>query len=195
MLVLCVFFFFARSVHFVKNLIRKEKAIQMHDLCKEFVRNGHTVLVAVPTQARSARNSIELLDGVQILRVRTPRIKDIGLFRRAFAESILPWLLLIAIRRTEWGLSRWDGVIWYSPTIFLGPLVARIKKSSSCKSYLILRDLFTDWMVALGLMRRGIGYYFLKLVERQQYAVADTIGVKTQAKLDLAGLQNHLTRS
>jgi len=45
---------------------------------------------------------------------------------------------------------RWDGIIWYSPTIFLGPAVAWLKRASRCRAYLILRDLFPDWAVDAG---------------------------------------------
>jgi glycosyltransferase involved in cell wall biosynthesis len=78
---------------------------------------------------------------------------------------------------------RWDGVVWYAPTIFLGPLVRRLRRESGCRSYLILRDIFPEWAVDMGIMRRGLAYRFFKWVERRQYEVADTIGVQTQANM------------
>jgi len=74
----------------------------------------------------------------------------------------------------------WDGVVWYSPTIFLGPLANALKKSSACRSYLIVRDIFPEWAVDMGLMERGLPYRFFKAIERYQYSVANVIGVQTQ---------------
>jgi glycosyltransferase involved in cell wall biosynthesis len=74
---------------------------------------------------------------------------------------------------------RWDGVVWYSPSIFHGPLVSALKRSSRCRAYLIIRDIFPEWAVDVGLMGRGMVYRFFDAVARHQYSVADVIGVQT----------------
>jgi glycosyltransferase involved in cell wall biosynthesis len=78
---------------------------------------------------------------------------------------------------------RWDGIVWYSPTIFLGPMANALKKSSACRSYLIIRDIFPQWAVDVGLMGRGLPYQFFKMIENFQYTVADVIGVQTSANI------------
>lgn len=58
--------------------------------------------------------------------------------------------------------EQWDGVVWYSPSIFHGPLVRYIKNKSKCKSYLIIRDIFPQWAADIGLLRKGgLVYLFL----------------------------------
>lgn len=75
---------------------------------------------------------------------------------------------------------RWVGVIWYSPSIFHGPLVHTIKLASKCKSYLIVRDVFPQWAADMGLMsKRGLPYIIFNAVARYQYSLADTIGIQT----------------
>jgi glycosyltransferase involved in cell wall biosynthesis len=95
----------------------------------------------------------------------------------------LPYAMLGALRQSPLCNTRWDGVIWYSPTIFLGPLVRVLRRESGCRTYLILRDIFPEWAVDMGLMNRGPAYFFFKFIERQQYAVADTVGVQSAANL------------
>jgi glycosyltransferase involved in cell wall biosynthesis len=46
-----------------------------------------------------------------------------------------------------------------------------------------LRDIFPEWLVDLGIMKKGLVYYFFWAVARYQYAVADCIGVQTQSNL------------
>ncbi|MBG6073088.1 glycosyltransferase involved in cell wall biosynthesis [Polaromonas sp. CG_9.7] len=87
------------------------------------------------------------------------------------------------LRKSPLADVRWDGVIWYAPTIFLGPIVNTLKQGSGCPSYLIIRDIFPEWAVDMGLLGRGLPYRFLKAVERYQYSVADVIGVQTPANL------------
>ncbi|MDZ7811696.1 MAG: glycosyltransferase family 4 protein, partial [Ideonella sp.] len=57
--------------------------------------------------------------------------------------------------------------------------VSTLKKSSRCKGYLIIRDIFPEWAVDMGLMGRGLPYLFFDAVARYQYSVADVIGVQT----------------
>lgn len=160
-------------------------ALQMRDLCRELVDQGHAPTVIVPAPALGAPWAIEWIDGVEVLRVRTPQAKDVGLVRRALAECWLPFAMLRGLRSSPLEAVRWDGLLWYSPTIFFGPMVWALKRRHRCRGYLILRDLFPDWAVDAGIMRRGLAYRFFKAVERFQYAVADVIGVQTPANMPL----------
>lgn len=156
-------------------------ALQMRDLACEMAAQGHRPTVVVPAPGLPAPWRIDEADGVEVLRVRTLATKDIGKLRRALAEWWLPRALLRGLRASPLRDTRWEGVVWYSPTIFLAPIVRAVKRRCSCRSYLILRDLFPDWAVDAGVMRRGLAYRMLKRVERGQYAVADVIGVQADA--------------
>lgn len=161
-------------------------ALQMRDLALALAAQGHRPLVLVPTHAHAASPGLEESDGVQVLRVRAPRTKDVPYWRRTLAELLLPWLLLRGLRASAMRDERWDGLVWYSPTIFLGPLARAIKRTQGCPAYLIVRDLFPDWAVDAGVMRKdGLAYRFFKAVERFQYRQADVIGVQTPANAPL----------
>jgi glycosyltransferase involved in cell wall biosynthesis len=69
-------------------------------------------------------------------------------------------------------------IIFYSPTIFFGDLVRRLKALWGSPSYLVLRDIFPKWAVDAGLLREGILHRYLKRKELAQYAAADVIGVE-----------------
>lgn len=160
-------------------------ALQMRDLAVELARQGHRPAVLTPACGPGPRVQLEQLDGVEVLRIRAPRTKDVPLVKRAISETLLPWVLLRGLRASPLRAERWDGVVWYSPTIFLGPLVARLNARHKCRSYLIVRDLFPDWAVDAGVMRKGLAYRFFKAVERYQYRQADVIGVQTPANIPL----------
>lgn len=159
--------------------MRSSGAIQLRDLSRELVRQGHQVSVFVATPGLAAPWSVEELGGVQVVRLRTARNKDVGLIRRTLAETSMPFLMLRGLRRSPLAGQRWDGVIWYSPTIFLGAVASALRRSSRCRGYLIVRDIFPEWMVDMGLMGRGIPYHYFRAVARYQYSVADVIGVQT----------------
>jgi glycosyltransferase involved in cell wall biosynthesis len=162
---------------------RTSVAVQMRDLAQELIRQGHEPTVIIPAANLPQRWALDHVDGVEVLRLRAPQTKDIGHARRAIAEFRLPYAMRRGLSTSPLAATRWDGIAWYSPTIFFGPLIRWLKKRSGCRTYLILRDLFPDWAVDTGVMRRGPAYYLLKLVERQQYRAADVIGVQTPANL------------
>jgi glycosyltransferase involved in cell wall biosynthesis len=120
---------------------------------------------------------------VQVLRLKAPRTKDIGYVRRTLGEFAMPFAMLRQFRKSPLATEHWDGVVWYSPSIFHSPLASALKKSSRCKGYLIIRDIFPEWAVDMGLMGRGLPYRFFDAVARYQYSVADVIGVQTPGNL------------
>ncbi len=159
--------------------MRTSAAVQLRDLSQEMVRQGHLTTVMIPSADLTQPWSLEVMNGVQVLRLRAPRTKDIGYVRRTIGEFLLPFVMLRILRKSPLADVRWDGVVWYSPSIFLGPIVNALRKASSCRSYLIIRDIFPEWAVDMGLMGKGLPYRFFKAVANYQYSVADVIGIQT----------------
>ena len=163
--------------------LRTSGAVQLRDLSREFVRQGHAITVMLPTADLSVPWLLEDFYGVQVLRLKAPCTKDIGYVRRTINEFLMPFVMLRNLRKSPLADVRWDGVVWYSPTIFLGPMANALKTISSCHSYLIIRDIFPEWAADMGLMGRGLPYKFFKIIARNQFSVADVIGVQTQGNL------------
>ena len=159
--------------------LRTSGAVQLRDLSREFARQGHALTVLLPSHDLDESWSLEEFDGVQVLRLKAPRTKDIGYVRRTLNEFLMPFAMLRQFRKSPLSCERWDGVVWYAPSIFHGPLASALKKSSGCKGYLIIRDIFPEWALDIGLMGRGLQYRFFDAVARYQYSVADIIGVQT----------------
>jgi glycosyltransferase involved in cell wall biosynthesis len=163
--------------------IRTSCAVQLRDLSLELVKQGHQPIVIIPSFELTQPWSSEDFQGVQVLRLKAPKTKDINYVRRTIGEFLMPFVMLRNFRKSPFAAVKWDGVVWYSPTIFLGPFSKALKKMGGVRSYLILRDIFPEWAVNMGLMGRGLPYRFFKAVEDFQYSVADVIGVQTPANV------------
>jgi glycosyltransferase involved in cell wall biosynthesis len=163
--------------------LRSSGAVQLRDLATEFVRQGHEPTVLVASPDLDCGCIIDEIDGVRIVRLKTPKTKDVGYVRRTIAEYLMPYAMLWNLWRSAIAKETWDGVVWYSPTIFLGPVARALKRAGACRSYLIIRDIFPDWAVDMGLMGKGLPYRFFKAIEKMQYDVADVIGVQTAGNL------------
>ena len=163
--------------------LRTSGAVQLRDLSWEFARQGHQLTVLLPASDLDRDWELQNADGVEVLRLRAPRTKDIGYVRRTLGELLMPFAMLRNLRKSPLARQKWDGVVWYAPSIFHGPLARALKRASGCKGYLIIRDIFPEWAVDMGLMGRGLPYRFFDAVARYQYSVADMIGVQTPGNL------------
>jgi glycosyltransferase involved in cell wall biosynthesis len=163
---------------------RTSAALQLKDLALEFLRQGVIPTVITSDAGLQGSGDVTELDGIRVLRLKTPEHKNIGKLRRAMAEILMPFFMIRNFRKSVLKNTQWDAVIWYSPTIFLGLFIYYLKKRNHCPGYLILRDIFPAWALDLGLLRKGPAYYFFRIFERFQYSIADCIGVQAIGNLD-----------
>jgi glycosyltransferase involved in cell wall biosynthesis len=161
----------------------KSGAQLIHDLGVEFRRQGHEVTILTPSDTICKPFQVSTEDGLRIARVKTRTIKSRTKLFRAVREARLS--------ATLWGPAKSfllanpaDLIVFYSPTIFFGPLVQRLKSHWGCPAYLILRDIFPQWAVDAGILRKGLVWRYFRRKEIEQYAVADLIGVESPANLE-----------
>ena len=162
---------------------RSSAAVQLYDLSKEFIKQGHSLTVILPCSTIKEQWKLEKIEGIKIIKLKSPRNKNINFYRRAFSEILMPYYMLRNLKKSPISNKKWDGLVWYSPSIFHGPLVRSLKEHSKCKSYLIVRDIFPQWALDVGLIKKGILFWFFSLIANYQYSIANTIGVQTSGNL------------
>ena len=152
-------------------------AKMFHELAKQFVAMGHRVTVITPDVTQQQRLTESDFDGITIWRFRSGEIKNVGKVKRAINETLLSRNAWRAIK-SRVSEDTFDAVVYYSPSIFFGSLVKSIKHRCKCSSYLVLRDLFPQWVIDAGMIRKGslIERYF-RYFECKSYAQATTIGL------------------
>lgn len=168
-------------------------AQMMRDLALEYVRLNHQVIVVTPCGSAEDPTSIAVEDGVTVIRVKTGNLKNVNRAMRMWRESRLSATIWRAAQETLLA-KPCDLIVFYSPTIFFGKLVRRLKSMWGCPAYLILRDIFPRWAVEAGMLREGMLYRYLKRKEREQYAAADIIGVEAPGNLPYFAQEMHNSR-
>lgn len=166
--------------------MRTSCATQIYDLAQAFIEQDHQVSIIIP--AHSQKNVVEIstTDGPTVYSVRCFKTKDVGYARRTIAEFINPFIIGFHLKRNSHFISqKMDGITWYSPTIFWGPLVKQLKTFFNCKAYLILRDIFPEWAMDLGLIKSNLISTLLQNTARDQYDLADRIGVQSPGNIEL----------
>ncbi len=161
----------------------KSSGKQVHDLAVQFRSLGHDVIVCTPEPAINARSEVSVEDGIVVFRVRAGRIQGVGKWRRAINEIQLSTILW-RVGNAFFRQNPCQLIVFYSPTIFFGSLVGRLKTLYGCPAYLILRDIFPQWAVDAGILRKGLIYQYFRRKEFAQYQESDVIGVQSPANLD-----------
>jgi len=160
-------------------------ARMFHELAMSLKSSGHHPVVITPgTPSQISRLEIDHIDGIEVWRFRADYTRGVGMVRRAINEWLLPLRAWIAIK-SKVEVKKFDLCINYAPTIFFGPLARRLKNQGTYV-YLIVRDMFPQWIIDAGLIReRSIAAYFFRYYERLNYRVADCIGLQSQANLEV----------
>jgi hypothetical protein len=163
----------------------KAAARMMHELACELKERGYEVTVITPQPKQKEKLKVDNIDNIIVCRFRSGQIKNIGKIKRTFNESLLS---LYAWRYTKNYLknNHHELIIYYSPTIFFGSFVSKLKNLWNAKSYLILRDFFPQWAVDQGMIKKDsfIESYF-RYFEKINYEHADTIGVMSPKNLEM----------
>jgi len=172
--------------------MRTSCATQIYDLAQAFLDQCHDISIIIPVYSQKKPVEIFKIDGPLVYSVRCFKNKDVGYIRRTLAELINPFVIGFRLKRNQYFIGqKFDGIVWYSPTIFWGPLVKQLKALFNCKTYLILRDIFPDWALDLGLLKKNIIYNFLKKIEHYQYEQANIIGVQSPNNLEYFRINNY----
>ena len=160
-------------------------AKMFHELALELMASGHNVTVITPAVGQAQKFTEQNIDGVNVWRFSSGPIKDVGKVTRALNETLLSFRAWSAIKHRV-NDHTFDGVIYYSPSIFFGGLVNKIKQRCKCPSYLVLRDLFPQWVIDAGMLKKGsfIERYF-RIFEQSSYQAADTIGLMSEKNIEV----------
>ena len=168
-------------VYYLPSTMSSAKLIS--DMAREFRRRGHEPIVAAPDDTILTDCEVTTEDGIKVVRIKTGEIKAASRWVRAWREITLSRLMWRK-GRTFFLENPCDLVVYYSPTIFFGGFVKTIREHFGCPSYLILRDIFPQWAVDAGVLRRGSPIdRFFRQQERKNYEAASVIGVQSPANL------------
>ena len=149
----------------------------------EFMENGHDITVVAPAYDENI-TGMQIENGIKVLRVKTLPLFGTGILKKGLANILLPYQYKKAIKTHNID-SDYDLIISPTPPISLHSVVAWLKKRTKAKTYLILRDIFPQNAVDLGLMNKMSAlYHFFKRKEKKLYASSDYIGCMSAGNIE-----------
>lgn len=160
--------------------LKSSAAIQIEALTKELLNQGHFVSVVTPDNSIGKDVLIKSYKNLKIYRFKSGKLTDTSFFKRAINEFSIPFRIIYTILTKSIKLNNHNGIISWSPSIFLSPLILFLKIINSCPSYLILRDLFPRWARDLNLIRNNIFYQIFNFFFLLQFFIADIVGIQSE---------------
>jgi glycosyltransferase involved in cell wall biosynthesis len=154
------------------------------DLLRQFVQNGHEVTVVCPVE-RSSGFPTRLLKegGTTILQVRTLNIQKSPTWEKGLATISLNMLLQRAIKK-HLVSSSFDLILYATPPITITGLIRWLKQRDGAKSYLLLKDIFPQNAVDMGMLRNNSYLHkYFKRNEQILYRLSDRIGCMSPANV------------
>ncbi len=159
------------------------------ELVSEFHRNGHDILAVAPAYDSNI-TGLQIEDGVKVLRVKTLKLFKVGFIQKGMANLMLPNQYKKALIDAKIDLN-FDLIITPTPPITLYKVVSWLKKKSKGKVYLILRDIFPQNAVDLGIMKqKGLFHAYFRKKEKQLYQKSDSIGCMSEGNISYVKKHN-----
>ncbi len=158
------------------------------DLLREFIANGHHVYIVSPAERRQGiKTGLVEEEHSTILRVKTGNIKQTNLIEKGISTVMLEPQFLAAIKK-YFGNIKFDLILYTTPPITLANAVEYVKKRDNAPTYLMLKDIFPQNAVDIGMLTKtglkGQLYRAFRKKEKKLYALSDHIGCMSQANVD-----------
>lgn len=165
----------------------EEKSIYT-DLIREFIKKQHKVYIISPTEKRKQQvTRLITKDNYTILKLQIGNIQKTNILEKGMSTITLESKFKKSIKK-YFSNIKFDLVIYSTPPITLQSAVEYVKKRDNAISYLLLKDIFPQNAVDLGMMTKkglkGLIYTYFNSKEKKLYNISDYIGCMSQANVD-----------
>lgn len=164
------------------------------DLLRQFRNNGHNVYVVCTREKRLNMPTEYIIEnGVHFLRIRIGNITKVNVVEKGISTLLIGNSYLREIKKRMKQVN-FDLVMYSTPPITFEKVIRYIKNRDGAGSYLLLKDIFPQNAVDIGILKKtgikGILYTYFKSKERKLYKLSDYIGCMSKANVDYILKQN-----
>lgn len=154
------------------------------DLLREFIHHGHACYVVTPNERSTGRpTGVTEFPGGKILGVKTLNIQKTNVVEKGVGTLLLERQYSRAIRQYFAGVH-FDLILYSTPPITFNRVIESVKKRCGARSYLLLKDIFPQNAVDLGMFsRKSLFYRLFRKKEERLYRISDHIGCMSPANV------------
>lgn len=159
------------------------------DLMRKFRNEGHDVYITCPNERRTGKHTeLNVTGKIHCLGVRTLNVTKTNIIEKGIGQLLLERQFKSALKK-YFGSVRFDIILYSTPPITFNKVIKYAKAISGDRSltYLLLKDIFPQNAVDLGMMRttglRGVLYKVFRNKEKELYRISDWIGCMSPANV------------
>lgn len=168
------------------------KSIEEHniytDLLREFTKRDHQVYVISPIEKRKKQDTKLIRENnAAILKLKIGNIQKTNIVEKGISTIKIEHQFIAGIKK-YFSNVKFDMVIYSTPPITFCNAIEFVKKRDEAKTYLLLKDIFPQNSVDLGMLSKsgikGLIYKYFRHKEKSMYSLSDKIGCMSQANAD-----------
>lgn len=158
------------------------------DLIRKFGREGHEVYIIYPRERRTRRvTEVNVHKSIHLLGVRTLNLTKTNVVEKGIGQVLLELQFKRALKK-YWRHIKFDLILYSTPPITFTNVIKYVKKANpNAISYLMLKDIFPQNAVDIGMLRKGgiagILYEIFRTKEMELYSISDYIGCMSPANV------------
>lgn len=159
------------------------------DLMRKFRDEGHSVYIVTPHERSFGKPTIlERVDGVNILGVKTLNLRTNNVIEKGLGQVLVERQYKQAIKNYLKGVN-FELILFSTPPITFPKVIKYLKQhNKGAKTYLLLKDIFPQNAVDIGMMKKtgvkGVLYRFFRNKEKNLYRMSDYIGCMSPANVE-----------
>ena len=157
------------------------------DLLREFIKNNHNLYVISPVEKRKKESTnLIVKDKYQILKLQIGNLQKTNIIEKGKSMLTLESKYKKAIKN-YFGNVKFDLILYSTPPITLQKSIKYVKERDNAKTYLMLKDIFPQNAVDLGILSKnglkGLVYKYFRNKEKKLYIHSDFIGCMSYANI------------
>lgn len=164
------------------------------DLLREFVKENHNVYIVSPVEKKKKQQTKLLkYENCTILKLQIGNMQKTNMIEKGISTLTLESKFVQGIK-AYFSDVKFDLVIYSTPPITLQKAVEFVKKRDGALTYLLLKDIFPQNAVDLGMLSttglKGLIYRYFRQKEISLYNVSDVIGCMSPANVEFVRKHN-----
>lgn len=158
------------------------------DLVRKFRDEGHQVYVIYPNERRTGRpTELIVKEGINLLGVRTLNVTKTNIVEKGIGQLMLEGMFKRAMNK-YFSDVKFDLILYSTPPITFNNVIKTAKRRNpEAVTYLLLKDIFPQNAVDLGMMSKtglkGMLYRMFRKKEKELYQISDFIGCMSPANV------------
>ena len=171
------------NILYISTVFPTDSSTIYTDLAEALTKRGHSVFVLAADNDAPQKICVCKAHGCKLIKVKMRGMYNAGFLKKGVATILLPMTLKKVIREQLHGLE-FDLILFESPPTTLNSVVKYAKKLFKAKAFLMMKDIFPQNAVDIGIMKKNLIYAYFKTQEKKLYEISDIIGCMSKGNMD-----------